>query len=120
MHLLHCYIRHIWKNLSDRLLLVSGGAANAAFRFAAENEPCNIVYRANIKGEYWIIHARGEYIYSDPDVRLGIVWFANEGRYVPDPSGNGSDSAQTFSKVIPGETLNYKNYYDSKYSNNCI
>ena len=88
------------------------GAANAVFRFAAENEPCNIIYRVNIQGDYWIIHARGEYIYPEPDVRLGIVWFANEGRYGSDPSGNGSDLAQTFSKVIPGETLNYKNYYD--------
>lgn len=57
--------------------------AEAAFRFATEGGKYDVVYRTrNAKcGNYSIVHAQGEHIYTDTGVRLAQVWYTNEGAY---------------------------------------
>ena len=57
--------------------------ANAAFRFAAEDVPYDVVYRTHKKNStgYYIIHSSGKHVLTDTGVRLAHVWYQNEGEY---------------------------------------
>lgn len=88
-------------------------AANAAYRFATEDKEFNIAYRTKVNGSYHIVHARGEHIYPSPDVRLAVIWYTNEGEYVPDAKEHESQLNHAFNKVLLEETLGHKSFYDS-------
>lgn len=55
--------------------------ADAAFRFAADELPYNVLYRSRRPGdrEYRLVHAFGKHIYTEDGVRLAVVWYADEG-----------------------------------------
>lgn len=57
--------------------------ANAAYRFATEEESFDVVYRSRNRGseEYTIIHSFGKHIYKDDGTRLAVIWYVNEGEY---------------------------------------
>ena len=55
--------------------------ADAAIRFAKEGEEYNEVYRLMRNGEYRVIHAFGRHIYPEEGVRLGMIWYVDEGVY---------------------------------------
>lgn len=86
--------------------------ADAAFRFATEERPYNVVYRVKLKNEYRILHARGEHVFTESGVRLAFVWYTDEGRYIEGTAffENGMD--KSFTEALHKGSLFRKNYYD--------
>ncbi len=60
--------------------------ANAAYRFIAEGEKYEVIYRSKLPGtsDYRIIHAFGKHVYTDTGVRLAQIWYSDEGIYMED------------------------------------
>lgn len=86
--------------------------ADAAFRFAMDDEPYNVVYRSKVDDEYRIIHSRGEHVYTKSGVRLAVIWYTDEGAYVPDAPEFESDLNHGLNRLLHDETLKQDNYYD--------
>ena len=57
--------------------------ADTAARFVREDEKLDVIYRGRPKGsaEYHIIHAYGRHVTTETGVRLGYLWYADEGLY---------------------------------------
>ncbi len=53
-----------------------------AVRFAREGGEYNVLYRVLVKGEYRLIRSRGKHTYTDTGVRLAVISYADEGRYI--------------------------------------
>lgn len=88
--------------------------ADAAFRFAVEEAPYNVVYRTRRPGEsgYRIVHAFGKHVYTETKVRLAVVWYVDEGEYLPGAPKEGSELQGNFSSYLRGVTRFHVNYYD--------
>ena len=86
--------------------------AEAALRFATEGDRYDVIYRSMKKGEYHIIHAYGKHIYPEEGVRLGLVWYADEGVYVSGEVGRGDLLAEHYSGSLYENALHRKNNYD--------
>lgn len=86
--------------------------AEAGFRFATDEQPYNVVYRAKLNNEYRIIHARGEHVLTENGVRLAFIWYTDEGRYLEGTSffDNGLD--KSFTEALHKGSLFRKNYFD--------
>ena len=87
---------------------------NAAFRFATQNEPYNVVYRSKKPGtqDYEIIHAIGEHIVPEPGVRLAVVWYVNEGEYTETGGEYPAALNEVLSRTLHEESIFKENYYD--------
>lgn len=57
--------------------------AEAARRLVREGEAYNVVYRAQSRGGWHVIHARGGPVSPEPGVRLAVVWYMDEGVWQP-------------------------------------
>lgn len=55
---------------------------DAAVRFAAEDIPYDVIYRLRKNGEYRIIHSYGKHVYKENGVKLGFIWYTDQGPYV--------------------------------------
>ena len=57
--------------------------SDAAVRFAVNGGGYNVVYRSrSVKdGDYRILHAIGEHVYTEDGTRLAYVWYMDEGLY---------------------------------------
>lgn len=57
--------------------------SDAAVRFAVNGGGYNVVYRSrSVKdGDYRILHAIGEHVYTEDGTRLAYVWYTDEGLY---------------------------------------
>ena len=86
---------------------------NEAFRFAVEGGDYNVVFRSKIKDKWHIIHARGEHIYPEPNVCLAVIWYTNEGEYVPEAEENESVLHRPHSRSLIEEALGSKIYFDN-------
>lgn len=88
-------------------------AADAAFLFATEDTEYNVAYRCKIRGEYRIIHALGEHIYTEDGVRLAVIWYTDEGLYRVEGNKNDDVLNQAFIRVLDEETKKHKILYDT-------
>ena len=61
----------------------AAGLGSAAFRFAAEGEDYDVIFRAKPSGasEYILIHGIGDHVLTDSGVRLAYIWYTKEGVY---------------------------------------
>ena len=57
--------------------------ADAAVKFATNEGRYNVVYRSRSPkdGDYRILHAIGEHVYTEDGTRLAYVWYMDEGPY---------------------------------------
>ena len=86
--------------------------ADAAFRFATEGGEYNTVYRTKTRGEYRIVHAKGRHVYTDTGVRLAVVWYTDEGPYLPSGGEYESELSQDFNKALHENSLIRRMNYD--------
>ncbi len=90
----------------------SSRIADAAFRFATENEVYDVIYRSRCSdGIYRIIHAKGEHVITDTGERLAYVWYTDEGVYSED-GGNKYKIARLFGDAVDGDSFIKASYYD--------
>ena len=86
--------------------------ASAAFRFATEETPYNVVYRTKKGDGYRIVHAHGEHVYTEEGVRLAFVWYDDEGSYAESYRELESNLNESYTSAFHKGTLFRKNYYD--------
>ena len=88
--------------------------ADAAYRFAAFDEPYNIVYRTRTlkDPDYIVLHSYGKSIYPKPGVRLCLTWYANEGACVEGQETYESVLNQTLNRFLEEESQYHGLYYD--------
>ena len=88
--------------------------ANAAVRFATEGGRYEVIYRTRKKGEsdYFVVHAKGEHVYTEEGVRLAHVWYTDEGPYSEDSSQTGSEINQTLSNALHEQSAVKASQYD--------
>ena len=89
---------------------------DAAFRFATEGGSYEVVYRTKTRsyGDYLVIHAQGEHVYTQNGARLAIVWYTNEGIY--SPTGYGTDSnalTDSYNRMLREGSLIHHAHYDA-------
>jgi len=87
---------------------------NAVAQFMRDGGRLECVYRLKKHGEsgYLIIHAFGEHIYTDTGIRLGQIWFADEGTYGEDGERRGSQLNQSLSNALHENSIVRTSYYD--------
>ncbi len=86
--------------------------ADAAERFAFSDEPYDILFRNMNRGEYRVIRAKGEHMYTPSGERIAVVWYTDEGPYVADPEGGDDPFAYSLSRVIRDNSRNYNEKFD--------
>ena len=88
--------------------------AEAAFRFATEEAPYEVIYRTRTKysDEYRIIHATGKHVYTDEGARLAHIWYVNEGAYAGEGGSQRSELNRAFNSALHEESLVRESNYD--------
>ena len=86
--------------------------ADAALRFATEGGRYDVIYRSKIEGEYHVIHAFGKHIYPEEGVRLGMVWYVDEGVYVSGEIERENILTGYYSSSLYENTVHQRNNYD--------
>lgn len=86
--------------------------AGAAFRFATEGGEYNVVYRTKRDGEYRVIHALGEHVFTKAGERLAVVWYVDEGVSVEGADEFRQELNRALGKMLNEEALFQKSYYD--------
>ena len=77
--------------------------ADAAYRFATEDRPYDVVYRTkriNSDEDYHIVHASGKHVYSDSGIRLAQVWYTDEGEYSEKTDQKKSEFNRKFNQTL--------------------
>ena len=88
--------------------------ADAAYRFAAFDEPYDIVYRTRTlkDPDYIILHSYGKSIHTKDGVRLCLTWYAYEGHYSEEEGTYESVLNHTLSRFLTEESQYRGMYYD--------
>lgn len=88
--------------------------ADAAYRFAAFDEPYDIVYRTRTlkDPDYIILHSFGRSIHTKDGVRLCLTWYAYEGHYSEEEGTYESVLSHTLSRFLTEESQYRGMYYD--------
>ena len=88
--------------------------ADAAYRFATEGGTYEVVYRTLTRnnGNYLVIHAQGEHVYTETGERLAVVWYTNEGSYSSEGSEVKESLNESFNRILREGSLIHKNHYD--------
>ena len=88
--------------------------AEAAYRFAAFDEPYDVVYRTRTlkDPDYIILHSFGKSIYPEPGVRLCLTWYAYEGHYIDNKGVDESILGETLNRFLTEESKYRGSYYD--------
>ena len=89
--------------------------ANAAYRFVKNGDKLEVIYRGKPIGsaEYHVIHAFGRHVEKDAGIRLGYIWYADEGVYQEQGSQKGKALNQNLSNALHEESILRANHYDS-------
>ena len=88
--------------------------ADAAFRFAVDETPFNVVYRSRRPGEqeYRIVHSFGKHVYTETGVRLAVVWYVDEGVFCDNAPISEGALNESFNAYLQGVTDFRETYYD--------
>ena len=102
--------RDTFKNVHPDDIARLGNAVAHFMRYGGRLE---CVYRLKKHGEsgYLIIHAFGEHIYTDTGIRLGQIWFADEGTYGEDGERRGSQLNQSLSNALHENSIVRTSYF---------
>ncbi|MBR6221173.1 MAG: EAL domain-containing protein [Clostridia bacterium] len=84
--------------------------ADAALKFAMEGGTYEVIYRTRVKdtADYRVVHAFGEHVMTDTNVRLAHVWYTDEGLY----GRRGAELNQVLSNALNEESLVRASRYD--------
>ncbi|OON86694.1 hypothetical protein BXO88_06795 [Oribacterium sp. C9] len=85
--------------------------AEAAYRFATEDEPYDVIYRSRVDGEYRIFRARGEHEYKKNGTRIAVIRYMDEGPY----SENGTDFRSKINETLVEYVREQSQKYEMKY-----
>ena len=90
--------------------------ADAAFRFATEDVPFEVIYRTRVhdssNGEYRIIHAMGEHVFAPDGTRLAHVWYTDEGAFAERGNSQRAELNRAFTGALREESLVRESRYD--------
>ena len=88
--------------------------ANTAFRFVSQDNKLDVIYRGRAKGstEYHIIHAFGRHVLTESGVRLGYLWYADEGPYIEVSTLERAGFSQSLSNALHEESILKASHYD--------
>ncbi len=88
--------------------------ADAAFRFATEENAYNVIYRTRQAGTsgYRVIHAIGRHIYTESGVRLAYVGYTDEGMYAEKAEQQGDIVSSALNSMLHEESILRAGYYD--------
>ncbi len=88
--------------------------ADAAFRFATDESPYDVVYRTRqLDGTgYKVIHAVGRHIFTKSGVRLAYVAYMDEGLYTENTDMQSSIVSCELNNLLYKETLRKASWYD--------
>ena len=86
--------------------------ADAALNFAINDDTYDVVYRSKLGGAYRIIHAKGEHIFKENGVRLAVVWYFDEGEYLPEGADEQSALNKCYSNALHENSLYRNVQYD--------
>ena len=88
--------------------------ADAAFKFATEDNGYDVIYRTRIDGDsgYRIIHALGEHFYTETGERLAQVWYTDEGSYDEEAESSETMLGSSLKKALFEESFIRASYYD--------
>lgn len=86
--------------------------ADAAYRFAVNDEEYNVLFRLKVLGELRVIKARGKHVYKPDGTRLAMVWYEDEGPFVESPDGEGGIFAYSLSRAVNEYSKSYNSNYD--------
>ena len=88
--------------------------ADTAFRFVSKDETLDVIYRGRAKGhkEYHIIHAFGKHVLTETGVRLGYLWYADEGAYIEGSVTERKEFNQSLSNALHEESILKASHYD--------
>ncbi len=88
--------------------------ADAAFRFATEESPYNVIYRTKSADDsgYRVIHAMGKHIYTQSGVRLAYVGYTDEGPYTEITDDQGNILSCSLNNMLREESIRKAGCYD--------
>ena len=88
--------------------------ANAAFLFATQEKPYDVIYRVKKKHSevYHIIHATGKHVYTETGVRLAHVWYVDEGVYAEQTVTCGTELNQALNNALHEDSIVKARQYD--------
>ncbi len=86
--------------------------ADAAYRFAVDEAPYDVVYRSKKYGEYRIVHAHGRHIFKENGVRLAFVTYADLGPYIENDEPLEGGVSSIISSILRERNLNRRVSYD--------
>ena len=87
--------------------------ADIALRFATEGGDYNAIYRTKRGDGYCIVHALGRHIYAPAGERLAVIWYTDEGLYVPDGGAFENHLSESFNRAMRENTLYHENHFDA-------
>ena len=87
---------------------------NAIYRFIKEGGLFESVYRLkDPQGQgYLVIHAFGKLWEPEPGAHVAQIWYANEGKYNEEKTGEGTTLSETLSSALHEESIVRASYYD--------
>ena len=90
-------------------------AADAAFFFATADVPLDVVYRVkkSDRGDYRIIHAKGEHVYTPEGIRLAYVWYTDEGNFSQERAVEGAGLERDMAEGLLRENDTRISRYDN-------
>ncbi|MBR3742026.1 MAG: EAL domain-containing protein [Clostridia bacterium] len=88
--------------------------ANTAFRFVKEDDRLDVIYRGKAKGsaDYHIIHVFGRHMSPEAGVRLGYLWYADEGPYTEETKTDRAELNPFLSNALHEESILKASHYD--------
>lgn len=88
--------------------------ADAAFRFAEQDEPYDVIYRSHSprQTEDHVIHAIGRHFHTQNGERLAVVWYTDESTYLPPDEGYSDGIEHFMSDALRKEKMLRNSYYD--------
>lgn len=83
-----------------------------ATQYLEENKIYDLVYRVKVNNEYITVHSYGRHIHPEPDVRLSVIWYSNEGIY--NMTGEVDDGIlnRFYQKVLHEGSMSHEMNYD--------
>ncbi|MCR5147951.1 MAG: GGDEF domain-containing phosphodiesterase [Eubacterium sp.] len=85
--------------------------ADATLNFISTDKDMNLVFRAVVNGNCRIIHAFGKKYYTEEGVKLGVVWYVDEGEFKEDEI-NEDILSNSYNYMLNDTSLNRRIDYD--------
>ena len=87
--------------------------SESANRFIAEGDKYDVIYRSRRRNgaEYRIIHAVGEFVFPEKNVRLAYIWYVDAGKYGESSPAGGSGITRVLNNALRENSILNKSMY---------